>query len=43
MAILPILTAPDPRLKAVSRPVKAVDDGVRALLDDMVNDYCSRK
>ncbi|HAK62947.1 MAG: peptide deformylase [Pseudomonadota bacterium] len=36
MAILPILTAPDPRLKAVSRPVKAVDDGVRALLDDMV-------
>lgn len=36
MAILPILTAPDPRLKAVSSPVEAVDDGVRALLDGMV-------
>jgi len=36
MAILPILTAPDARLKTVSRPVDKVDDGVRALMDDML-------
>jgi peptide deformylase len=36
MAILPILIAPDARLKTVSRPVDAVDGGVRALMDDML-------
>ena len=36
MAILPIITAPDPRLKQVSRPVAAVDDGLRKLMDDML-------
>ena len=36
MAILPILTAPDPRLKKKSLPVDAVDDGVRRLMDDML-------
>ncbi len=35
MAIRSILTAPDPRLKAVSTPVDAVDDGLRRLIDDM--------
>ena len=30
------MTAPDPRLRQVSRPVAAVDDGVRALMDDML-------
>ncbi len=36
MAILPIIHAPDPRLKITCRAVGAVDDGVRALIDDML-------
>jgi peptide deformylase len=36
MAVLPIITAPDPRLKKKSKPVEAVDDGVRQLMDDML-------
>jgi peptide deformylase len=36
MAILTILTAPDPRLKVVSKPVAKVDDSVRRLMDDML-------
>jgi peptide deformylase len=36
MALLPILTAPDPRLKAKAQPVERVDDGVRRLMDDML-------
>src|ERR1700759_1820722 len=37
MAIKPILTAPDPRLKAVSTPVETVDAATRKLIDDMVD------
>ncbi len=36
MAILPIITAPDQRLKTVSEPVEAVDDALRAFMDDML-------
>lgn len=36
MSILPIITAPDPRLKVVSDAVDRVDDQVRRLLDDML-------
>jgi peptide deformylase len=36
MALLPIITAPDPRLKIKARPVGAVDAKVRRLMDDMV-------
>jgi len=36
MAIREIITAPDPRLKQVSRPVERVDDELRALMDDML-------
>ncbi|ADX48507.1 MULTISPECIES: peptide deformylase [Paracidovorax] len=36
MALLPILCYPDPRLHKVAQPVQAVDDRVRALLDDML-------
>jgi len=36
MAIRPILTVPDPVLKQVSRPVEAVTDETRALMDDML-------
>ncbi len=36
MALLPIITAPDPRLKAVAMPVDAVDDDIRRLMDDML-------
>jgi peptide deformylase len=36
MALLPIITAPDPRLKLKARPVAKVDDKVRRLMDDML-------
>jgi len=36
MAILPILIAPHPTLKAKAKPVKEVTDGLRTLLDDML-------
>jgi peptide deformylase len=36
MALLPILTAPDPELKKISQPVKQVDASVRKLMDDML-------
>jgi len=36
MAIRPILTAPNPILKQVSKPVEAVTDDLRALMDDML-------
>ena len=36
MAIRTILTAPDPRLKKKSKPVESVDDGVRRLMDEML-------
>ena len=36
MALLPIITAPDPRLKQTSDPVAEVDARVRQLMDDML-------
>jgi peptide deformylase len=36
MALLPIITAPDPRLKITAKPVAAVDAKVRRLMDNMV-------
>ncbi|MBW7946246.1 MAG: peptide deformylase [Sphingomonadaceae bacterium] len=36
MAILPILEAPDPRLRQVSEPVARVDDDLRRFMDDML-------
>jgi peptide deformylase len=36
MAIREILTVPNPVLKQVSQPVAAVDDALRALMDDML-------
>lgn len=35
MARLPILHYPDPRLHTVAKPVQAVDERIRALVDDM--------
>ena len=35
MALLPIIEAPDPRLKTVSTPVEAFDDTLQMLIDDM--------
>jgi peptide deformylase len=35
MALLPILTYPDPRLHTVAKPVTLVDDRIRRLIDDM--------
>jgi len=37
MALLPIITAPDPRLKIKARPVSAVDAKFRRLMDDMLD------
>lgn len=34
--ILPLVIAPDPLLKQVSKPVEKVDDALRALMDDML-------
>ena len=36
MSILPILVAPDPRLKTKAKDVEKVDDEVRRLMDDML-------
>jgi peptide deformylase len=36
MAIRPILTHPDPRLRRPAAAVEAVDDGLRALAEDML-------
>lgn len=36
MAILPIVTVPDPLLKEISTPVETVDDALRTLMDDML-------
>ncbi len=36
MALLPILTAPDPRLKKKSLPVEKVDDEIKKLMSDML-------
>jgi peptide deformylase len=36
MALLPILTFPDPRLHTVAKPVQAVDARIRALIQDML-------
>lgn len=35
MAILNILEFPDPRLRAVAKPIESVDDELRQLIDDM--------
>ena len=37
MAVLPIITAPDPRLKLIAKPVDKVDAKVRRLMDDMLD------
>ncbi|MBR9825982.1 MAG: peptide deformylase [Alphaproteobacteria bacterium] len=36
MAIREIITVPDPRLKEISKPVEAVTDETRQLMDDML-------
>lgn len=36
MALLPIITAPDPRLKRTAAPVESVDAAIRRLMDDML-------
>lgn len=36
MKILPLVIAPDPLLKQVSKPVEKVDDALRSFMDDML-------
>lgn len=43
MAVHQIIEVPDPRLRTISAPVEAVDDGVRALIGDMLDSmYAAR-
>ncbi|MBC7987701.1 MAG: peptide deformylase [Sphingomonadaceae bacterium] len=35
MPLLPIIEAPDPRLRVISKPVESVDDDLRKLIADM--------
>ncbi len=37
MKILPLVLAPNPLLKQISKPVEKVDDALRAFMNDMVN------
>ena len=43
MSVRPILIAPDPRLKALSEPVAAVDDATRTLAKDMLESMYAAK
>lgn len=43
MPIRPVITAPDPRLKALSKPVEKVGDDTRALMDDMLESMYAAK
>lgn len=36
MALLPILSYPDPRLRTIAKPVKKVDDDIKTLIEDMI-------
>ena len=36
MAVLPIITAPDPRLKVMCEPVSEVDESIAQLMEDML-------
>ena len=42
MAVMPIIVAPDPRLKIKAKSIDKVDDAVRTLMDDMLETmYCA--
>ena len=43
MAILPILSYPDPRLRTIAEPVKTVDDDIKKLIDDMIETMYAAK
>jgi peptide deformylase len=43
MAVRPIITAPDARLKEVSRPVERVDAEIRMLIEDMFDSMYQAK
>ena len=43
MALLPILTYPDPRLREKARPVEVVDTALRELIDDMAQTMYAAK
>ena len=36
MALLPILSYPDPRLRTIAAPIKEVDDSIKTLIADMI-------
>ena len=36
MALLPILSYPDPRLRTIAQPVKEVNDEIKSLITDMI-------
>ena len=36
MALLPILSYPDPRLRTIATPVKNITDDIKTLISDMI-------
>ncbi len=43
MTVMPVIHAPDPRLQVVSEAVDDVDDGVRRLMDDLLETMYAEK
>ena len=43
MTVMPVIHAPDPRLQVVSEAVGRVDDGVRRLMDDLLETMYAEK
>ncbi len=43
MTVMTVIHAPDPRLQAISEAVETVDDGVRRLLDDLLETMYAEK
>ena len=43
MTVMPVIHAPDPRLQVVSEAVEDVDDGIRRLMDDLLETMYAEK
>ena len=43
MTVMPVIHAPDPRLQVISEAVEDIDDGVRRLMDDLLETMYAEK
>ena len=43
MTVMPVIHAPDPRLQVISEAVGCIDDGVRRLMDDLLETMYAEK